>query len=104
MARWKWAEIETMWRHPDWTAKELAEVLPHSEGAIRMQRVRMGRWNRRSVPLCCRCGEHPVWDGSPAARRWELCKGCYLDEERLQLELEGRAAALRQRRRKLKGA
>ena len=54
MARWKWAEIETMWRHPDWTAKELAEVLPHSEGAIRMQRVRMGRWNRRSVPLCWR--------------------------------------------------
>lgn len=103
MADWTWGELEVMWSHPDWTAGELSELLPrHTERAIRDQRRRWGRWNRAMAPLCCRCEERPVWMESPRAKRYGLCKGCYLDEERMRLEEEARATALRQRRRRLK--
>ena len=101
MADWTWRELETMWAHPDWTAGELHELLPrHTARAIRDQRHRMGRYHRSQVPLCCRCEERPVWAESPIAKRYGLCKGCYLDEERMRLEEEARATALRQQRRR----
>ena len=91
-----------MWQHPDWSAKDLAEILPHSEQAIRKQRQRVGRYHRSLVPLCCKCEERPVWEESKTAKRYGLCKGCYLDEERMRLEDEARAVALRQRRRSVR--
>lgn len=91
-----------MWAHPDWTARELAELLPrHSVAAIKEQRTRRGRYG--GTPICCMCDERPVWLESPKAKRYGLCKGCFLDEERRRIEDEGRkAVALRQMRRKAK--
>ena len=78
------------------------ELIPrHSPRAIKDQRVRMGR--RKTTPFCCRCDERPVWLESKQAKKYQLCKGCYLDEERMRIEDEGKkAVALRQRRRKAK--
>ena len=96
---WTWSEIEAMWAHPDWTAAELHELIPrHSPRAIKDQRVRMGRYG--SAPICCMCDERPVWMESPKAKRYRLCKGCYLDEERMRIEDDARAVALRQQRRR----
>jgi hypothetical protein len=101
MANWTWKEIEQMWQHPDLTARELHEIIPrHTPHAIRDQRRRMGRWHRRSAPLCCRCEERPVWMESPIAKRYGLCKGCYLDEERMRLQEDAKADALKQMRRR----
>ena len=76
MPDWKWSEIETMWRHPDMTCHELHEMMPrHTPGAISQQRKRMGRYNRAMVPLCCMCESRPVWEESPRAKRYGLCKG-----------------------------
>lgn len=103
MPNWKWSELETMWQHPDWTAQELHELLPnHTPNAIRIQRAKMGRWHKTQVPLCCKCEQRPVWTESAKAKRYGLCKGCYLDEERMRLEDEAKAVALRQYRKKLK--
>lgn len=93
-----------MWARPDWTAAEIGELLGRSAASVRMQRHRMGRWHRDAVPLCCKCCDRPVWQESPIARRYGLCKGCYLDEERMRLEDEARAVALKQRRRRVKKA
>lgn len=63
------------------TAEELHEIVPrHSAKAIRHQRERMGRYHPEAIPLCQRCGEHPVWQEAEDARRWGLCKKCTLDE------------------------
>ncbi|MDD4381716.1 MAG: hypothetical protein PHR15_09675 [Atopobiaceae bacterium] len=63
------------------TAAELHELLPrHSTTAIRRQRARAGRYAPDAVPLCQRCGEHPVWEDAADARRWGLCKECALEE------------------------
>lgn len=103
MAGWTWRELEIMWSHPEWTAGELAELLPrHTAHAIRDQRRRYGRWPRKTVPLCCKCEERPVWMESPRAKRYGLCKGCFLDEERMRLEEDAKATALRQKRRRSK--
>lgn len=102
MPSWTWAEVEAMWAHPDWTASELHELIPrHTPRAIKDQRVRMGRYG--GPKICCKCDERPVWSESPKAKRYQLCKGCFLDEERMRIEDEGRkAVALRQMRRKAK--
>lgn len=103
MPSWTWKELETLWAYPDWTAEELTERIPrHTAKAIRNKRSEVGRYNRAQVPLCCKCEERPIWDESPRAKRYGLCKGCYLDEERMRLEDEARAVALRQRRRALR--
>ena len=103
MSSWRWSEIEELWRHPELTAEELHELLPsHTPAAIAQQRKRVGRWNRAAVPLCCMCEQRPVWAESARAKRYGLCKSCFVDEERRRLEDEARAVALRQRRRKLK--
>lgn len=99
--KWTWSEIETLWKYPDWTAKELAEILPHSEKAIRNKRSEVGRYSKH-MQICCKCDERPVWQESPQAKRYQLCKGCFLDEERMRLEDDAKAVALRQRRRALK--
>ena len=104
MAYWTWKELETIWDHPDWTAKELTELIPrHTAKAIENKRVRIGRWNPARAPLCCKCEDRPVWMESPKAKRYGLCKGCFLDEERMRLEEEAKAVALRQRRRRVNG-
>lgn len=91
-----------MWQHPDMTCDELHEILPaHSPLAIRQQRHRMGRWHKAVAPLCCKCEERPVWMESAKARRYGLCKGCFLDEERMRLEEQAKADAVKQRRRRV---
>lgn len=99
MPSWTWSEVETMWAHPDWTSTELHELIPrHTPRAIRDQRNRMGR--RSTTPICCMCDERPVWMESPKAKRYQLCKGCFLDEERMRMEDDARAHALNERKRK----
>lgn len=101
--RWTRHEDELIWSHPDWTARELREVLPHhSEGAIRMRRARIGRYRPRFAPLCQRCNDHPVWTASADGRRWGLCRRCTLDEREWRVrhrgELDVRDNAIRQAR------
>ena len=94
---WKWIEVEAVWAHPEMTAAELHELVPgHTVEAIRRQRSRMGRFG--SPRTCCRCDGRPVWEESPKAKRYGLCKGCWLDEERMRLEEEAEAARVRQMR------
>jgi len=99
---WTWAELQTMWEHPDWTAKELEELLPgRTVRAIRSQRERYGRYNAGMKPKCCICEARPVWQDSPQAKKYGLCKGCYLEERELQLKEEAYSARLRQQQRRL---
>ena len=85
------------------TAEELHEIIPrHSVKAIRNQRSRVGRYSPDAVPLCQRCGEHPVWEEAADARRWGLCKACALEERAWRSkhggELSRKDNALRQAR------
>ena len=98
---WTRDEDETIWAHPQWTASELAQALPdRTVDAIRRHRDRIGRWRPGTVPLCQKCGEHPVWEEAADAARWGLCKSCAMDEREWRLrhrtELERRSNALRQ--------
>ena len=98
---WTTDEVGAIRKHPDWTAAELHEIIPrHSVEAIRSQRKRMGRYSPDAVPLCQRCGEHPVWTDAADARRWGLCKACALEEREYRLrhggELSRKDNALRQ--------
>lgn len=98
---WTWSENEAIWRHPDMTAEELHELIPrHTVDAIRVHRRRIGRYRRDAVPLCQKCGLHPVWQEASDACRWGLCKACALEErawrQRHGEELDRRANALRQ--------
>lgn len=78
---WTWAESNAVRTHPEMTAKELHEIVPgHTVEAIRSFRKRSGRYAPDAVPLCQRCGEHPVWEDAADARRWGLCKECALEE------------------------
>ena len=105
---WSWAELETMWRHPDMTAEELSEIIPgRSPKAIRRCRERRGRYRQAGVvPLCQRCGEHPVFVEDPQARRWGLCRECAQEEkewrdrndDRLRLRNDARRQRKRHRR------
>ena len=102
---WKWDEVAYIWAHPEMTAGELSEKFSgrHSEQAVRQQRARMGRYNPSSVPTCCSCNERPVWAESAKAKRYGLCKGCFLSEERRRLEEENEATAVRQLRKRVHG-
>ena len=110
---WTFSEDSTIWQHPDWTAEELHEEIPrHSVRAIAVRRSRIGRWRPDAVPLCQKCGEHPVWAEAADARRWGLCRQCALDERDWRVrhgsELSRRDNAIRQakfkRRRREGGA
>ena len=106
---WQWHELQTVWRHPDMTAEELSELLPgRTPQAIRHVRMRQGRWRTEGVvPLCQRCGEHPVFVEDQQARRWGLCRECAQAEkewrDRNDERLARENAARRQRRHKRKG-
>lgn len=107
---WSWSELQEVWRHPDMTAGELAEALPgRTPKAIRRVRERYGRWRTEGVvPLCQRCGEHPVHVSDPQARRWGLCRECAQAEkdwrDRNAERLERENAARRQRKHKRRGS
>ena len=106
---WAWRELETVWRHPDMTADELAEMLPgRTPKAVSRIRDRYGRWRTEGVvPLCQRCGEHPVFVEDPEARRWGLCRECAQAEkdwrDRNGDRLARENAARRQRKHKRRG-
>ena len=106
---WAWRELETVWRHPDMTADELAEMLPgRTPKAVSRIRDRYGRWRAEGVvPLCQRCGEHPVFVEDPEARRWGLCRECAQAEkdwrDRNGDRLARENAARRQRKHKRRG-
>lgn len=106
---WAWRELETVWRHPDMTAEELAEMLPdRTPKAVSRIRDRYGRWRTEGVvPLCQRCGEHPVFVEDPEARRWGLCRECAQAEKDWRDRNGGRLArenaARRQRKHKRRG-
>ena len=105
--RWTEGEIAEVLAHPELTAAELAARLPkHTEKAVRRMRERLGRYSGSNPPVCSICHERPVWAESANARRYGLCKGCYLDEERMRLEDSAKSAAVRKlrsrTRRKLK--
>ena len=102
MADWTWKELEFLWAHPDWTAREIGEHLGRTVDSVKHQRSRSGRYVKAKVPTCCRCDERPVWMESRPAKRYQLCKGCWLDEERMRLEDAARHAAMRQMRRRRK--
>lgn len=106
---WAWRELETVWRHPDMTADEVAEMLPgRTPKAVSRIRDRYGRWRTEGVvPLCQRCGEHPVFVEDPEARRWGLCRECAQAEkdwrDRNGDRLARENAARRQRKHKRRG-
>lgn len=106
---WTWRELETVWRHPDMTADEVAEMLPgRTPKAVSRIRDRYGRWRTEGVvPLCQRCGEHPVFVEDPEARRWGLCRECAQAEkdwrDRNGARLSRENAARRQRKHKRRG-
>lgn len=106
---WTWRELETVWRHPDMTADEVAEMLPgRTPKAVSRIRDRYGRWRTEGVvPLCQRCGEHPVFVEDPEARRWGLCRECAQAEkdwrDRNGDRLARENAARRQRKHKRRG-
>lgn len=106
---WAWRELETVWRHPDMTAEEVAEMLPgRTPKAVSRIRDRYGRWRTEGVvPLCQRCGEHPVFVEDPEARRWGLCRECAQAEkdwrDRNGDRLARENAARRQRKHKRRG-
>lgn len=98
---WTFAEDEAIWARPDWTAAELAAILPgRTPGAVRRHRSRIGRYRPDAVPLCQRCGEHPVWEEAADGRRWGLCRACTTEEREWRVRHAGdfsrRDNALRQ--------
>lgn len=104
---WYSTELDTMWAHPDMTAEELHELIPrHSPKAIRNMRSRAGRYNLRAVPMCQRCGEHPVAVEDPWAKARWLCAACALEEkdwqDRYGEQIKKANNARRQRKKKRK--
>ncbi len=101
---WEYSELAVVWANPSMTAEELSALLPgRTPKAVSRARERFGRWRTEGiVPLCQKCGEHPVWDGSADGRRWGLCKSCTMDEreyrERSGPGLAARDNAFRQRK------
>lgn len=77
-------------------------MLGRTPQAVRHVRHRYGRWHPDAVPLCQKCGEHPVWKAAADGRRWGLCKACTIEEreyrERIGPTLAARDNAYRQRK------
>ena len=96
--QWKPDEIGFMRGHPEMTTAALADALGRSESSVKSARHRFGRFDTGADRLCCCCGERVVYEESPQARRWRLCKGCYLREERMRQEEDKEANRLRQRK------
>ena len=92
-------------RHPELTAAELAALLPgRTVQAVKRQRSRIGRFPEQDAPrLCIRCDDRPVWAESAKARKWGLCKGCFVEEEERRISEEASAALVRQHRKRAGG-
>lgn len=90
------------------TAGELSAMLgTRTPKAVRRIRERYGRYRSDGVvPLCQRCGAHPVFVQDSEARRWGLCRECAQAEKEYREEnwerLSRENAARRQRRHKRK--
>lgn len=98
--------IGRMQAHPERTAAELAAELRVTPSAVRHARQRYGRFPPRTDGLCIVCDARPVFDTSAQAKKWRLCKGCYLAERKRRLEEEAESNRIRQaahRRQKLDG-
>lgn len=73
---------------------------------LRHARQRYGRFSTGTDGLCIVCDARPVFDTSAQAKKWRLCKGCYLAERKRRLEEEAESNRIRQaahRRQKLDG-
>ena len=98
--------VRAMQAHPERTAAEIAAELRVTPSAVRHARQRYGRFPSRADGLCIVCDARPVFDTSAQAKKWRLCKGCYLAERKRRLEEEAESNRIRQaahRRQKLDG-
>ena len=85
---------------------EIAAELRVTPSAVRHARQRYGRFSTGTDGLCIVCDARPVFDTSAQAKKWRLCKGCYLAERKRRLEEEAESNRIRQaahRRQKLDG-
>ena len=72
------------------------EALGRSRDAVRKRRQRLGRYTTGAEKACSVCGERPVFAESAQARRWGLCKACYLRERQRRIDEERTSASVRQ--------
>lgn len=103
---WTDEMIRRMQAHPERTAAEIAAELRVTPSAVRHARQRYGRFSTGTDGLCIVCDARPVFDTSAQAKKWRLCKGCYLAERKRRLEEEAESNCIRQaahRRQKLDG-
>lgn len=103
---WTDEMIRRMQAHPERTAAEIAAELRVTPSAVRHARQRYGRLSTGTDGLCIVCDARPVFDTSAQAKKWRLCKGCYLAERKRRLEEEAESNRIRQaahRRQKLDG-
>ena len=79
---WTDEMIRRMQAHPERTAAEIAAELRVTPSAVRHARQRYGRFSTGTDGLCIVCDARPVFDTSAQAKKWRLCKGCYLAERK----------------------
>jgi len=78
------------------SAREMGAALDRSPSSIEGARHRFGRYPAKGENLCLVCEERVVYAESPTARRWKLCKGCYLREMRMRQSEDAEANRVRQ--------
>lgn len=88
--------VRAMQAHPERTAAEIAAELRVTPSAVRHARQRYGRFSTGTDGLCIACDARPVFETSPQAKKWRLCKGCYLAERKRRLEEEAESNRVRQ--------
>lgn len=88
--------IRAMQAHPERSAAEIAAELRVTPSAVRHARQRYGRFSTGTDGLCIVCDARPVFDTSAQAKKWRLCKGCYLAERKRRLEEEAESNRIRQ--------
>ena len=93
---WTDEMIRRMQVHPERTAAEIAAELRVTPSAVRHARQRYGRFSTGTDGLCIVCDARPVFDTSAQAKKWRLCKGCYLAERKRRLEEEAESNRIRQ--------
>ena len=94
-----------------WTDEMIRRMQAHPErrvtpSAVRHARQRYGRFSTGTDGLCIACDARPVFDTSAQAKKWRLCKGCYLAERKRRFDEEAESNRIRQaahRRQKLDG-
>lgn len=101
-SRWTRERVAELKRHPDMTSAELAEAMGSTAAAIRHARSRFGRWPSGTDGLCVVCDARPVFSESREARRWGLCKACYLAERERRAAEEAESARVRQAVRRMR--